>query len=580
MKKTLLTISACILATIGFSQAWNYPWATGIGSAEDDDDGVVIAIDSEDNVYMAAEYEGALSIGGSDYPAPADNGRDVLVVKYNSSGEVLWSGSIAGEGFSNGFLFGDMVSDIHVDQDDNVIVIGNIGTNGVVFGTPNGIAENRNYIIKISAEGQVLWEVYADENYLGDELTTVTSDPDGNIYVGGRTDETAGSFYALDGVELPVEQSTDWMYLMAKISSEGTVEYIELLPTGVPTRIQLDTNGDFIISSQNGDNEVGNYALQKISASDFSIIWERETTEDGQDTSQGGNMGFHVKSDNSIVQFLKTTSTIEYPDADAADCNLFCSMGVLVNIDAEGNTISTHTMESLVDNPQWVGLTGLNYFPVAFEAIDDDTYYIAGRLQGNVEFSNGFLFQPSESYLGNTVTPSDAFVMMVDEDLNILEYASQTGTAVQVSSDLAIFSNGDAALAGVHEIETFGGLTGNTVFGEDELSGFGGEDYFLTRVVTGTEAPLGVNEIDNQLSFSIFPNPSDQFTNLVFENPDGTNALIDVIDITGKIVLSERIAGNGIIQHQMETSRLTPGLYTIRLTTETSVGTKTFVVNR
>lgn len=578
MKKTLLTISACVLTAIGFSQAWNYPWATGMGSAEDDDDGVVIAVDSEDNVYMAAEYEGALSIGGIDYPAPADNGRDVLVVKYNSSGEVLWSGSIAGEGFSTGILFGDMVSDIHVDQDDNVIVIGNIGTNGVVFGTPNGIAENRNYIIKISADGQVLWEVYADENYLGDELTTVTSDPDGNIYVGGRAGAVP-NFYSLDGVQLDVPPSAS-VYIMAKINSIGTVEYIELLPTGVPSRIQLDSNGDFIISSQYGENEVGNYALQKISASDFSIIWQRETTEAGQNTPQGGNLGFHVKNDNSIVQFLKTTSTIEYPDADAANCNLFCSMGVLVNIDAEGNTISTHTMESLVENPQWIGLTGLNFFPVAFEAIDDDTYYIAGRLQGDVELSNGFLFQPSESYLGNIGTPSDAFVMMVDENLNILEYASQTGTAEQGGVSLAVFSNGDAALAGIYEIETFGGLTGNTIFGEGELSGFGGEDYFLARVVTGTEAPLGLDKIDNRLSFSIFPNPSGQFTNLVFENPEGADALIDVIDITGKIVLSERVAGNGGIQHQMETSHLVPGLYTIRLTTETSVGTKTFVVNR
>jgi len=580
MKKTLLTISACVLTAIGFSQTWNYPWATGMGSAEDDDDGVVIAVDSEDNVYMAAEYEGALSIGGIDYPAPADNGRDVLVVKYNSSGEVLWSGSIAGEGFSTGILFGDMVSDIHVDQDDNVIVIGNIGTNGVVFGTPNGIAENRNYIIKISADGQVLWEVYADENYLNDELTALTSDADGNIYVVGRTDDFAGNIYGIGGTDINSNDISDWTYVIAKMNSTGDVEYVDQLPTAVPTRIQLDSNGDFIISSQYGENEVGNYALQKISASDFSIIWQRETTEAGQNTPQGGNLGFHVKSDNSIVQFLKTTSTIEYPDADAANCNLFCSMGVLVNIDAEGNTISTHTMESLVENPQWIGLTGLNFFPVAFEAIDDDTYYIAGRLQGDVELSNGFLFQPSESYLGNIGTPSDAFVMMVDENLNILEYASQTGTAEQGGVSLAVFSNGDAALAGIYEIETFGGLTGNTIFGEGELSGFGGEDYFLARVVTGTEAPLGVDKIDNRLSFSIFPNPSDQFTNLVFENPEGADALIDVIDITGKIVLSERVAGNGSIQHQMETSHLVPGLYTIRLTTETSVGTKTFVVNR
>lgn len=568
------------MTAMTFGQTWDYPWAFGIGSGEDDDSSIRIAVDSEDNTYMAFEYEGALSVGGTDYPAPVSNGRDVLVVKLSPTGEYLWSGSIAGDGVGNVLLSGDLVNAIHVDSDDNVIVIGNVGHNGTVFGVSNGLTEQRNYIIKINPEGNVLWQVYADQNYLNDELTALTSDGDGNIYVTGRTDDFAGNTYGIGGTDIGSNAITDWTYILAKLTSAGSVEYIEELPTGVPTRIQLDSNGDFIISSQYGDNEVSDYALHKISASDFSTVWFRENLGGAQDTPRGGNLGFHVKADNSIVQFLKTTQNIEYADAGTADCDEFCSMGVLVNIDADGNTVSMHTMEAIIDNPLSIGLLGLNFFPSAFEAIDDENFYIAGRHSDDVQFSNGFLFQPSESYLGDFDNPEDAFVVKVDGNLNLLEYASQTGSAEQGGASLAVFSNGDAALAGGYEIETFGGFTGNTVFGEDELSGFGGRDYFAARVVTGNEAPLSIKNEYQTLAFDLFPNPSADFTNVRFSLTEGNEARIEIIDLTGKMLKIARIEGSGNIQHSLDTSDLVAGMYTIRLITDTSVGAKTFVVNR
>ncbi len=579
MKKTLLTICACILATLGFGQAWNYPWAIGVGSTNDDDQDVRMAIDSQDNVYMAVEYEGPLSIGGTDYPAPADDGRDVLVVKISPEGDVLWSGSIAGDGQANGFLFGDLVNAIHIDQDDNAIVIGNIGSNGTVFGNPNGLTNNRNYVIKISPEGEVLWEVYADDDYLNDEFTAITSDENGDLYLTTRSEENMG-FYAIGGVLLGNTGFLEYYYTLAKITATGTVEYVELLPTGVPTRIQLDSNGDFIIGSQYGQNEVGNYALHKISASDFSTIWARENLGNANDEPFGGNLGFHVKSDNSIVQFLKTTGQIEYSDSDVANCDMFCSMGVLVNIDADGNTVSTHTMEEMITNPELLGITSLNFFPADFKALDDDNYYIAGRLFGDVEFTNGYTFEPSDWYLGDFGNPQDAFVIKVDDNLNISEYASQTGTASQIGMELAVFSNGDAALGGVYHNQTFGGLTGNTVFGEDELSGFGGEDYFLARVVTGTEAPLSNEFEEHSLAFELFPNPSSDNINIRYLLTEDNEARFEIIDMAGKVVLSDRIGGKRVMMHQIKTSSLARGVYSLRLTTEKSIGIKSFIVNR
>ena len=566
-------------ATVTFGQAWNYQWALGIGSPGQEREVIKPAVDSQDNTYLALEYRGELNVGGTTYPTPADEGRDILIVKISANGDVLWSGSITGDGSANSAFNGDRVDDIHVDADDNVIVIGNIGFNGSVFGTSNGLSDSRNFITKINPDGDVLWEVYANDDYLNDEFTALTSDADGNIYVTGRTDDFAGNIYGIGGTDISSNDISDWTYIMAKLTSDGVVEYVEELPTGVPTEIRLDSNGDFVISSQYGENEVSSYALQKISAIDFSVIWQRENIHSAQNTSLGGNLGFHIKEDNSIVQFLKTQGELEYEDSELANCDFHCPMGIMINIDADGNTVSLHAMEPLVENPQFIGLSQ-NFIPSDFAAIDDNAFYITGRMFNDVEFSNGYTLENSDWYLGDYGDSQDAFVIKVDNELNLLEYAAQTGTAAERGKSLAVYSNGDAALTGVYEIETFGGLTGSTFFGDEVLESFGQEDYFLTRLSTGTEAPLGVKELDHQLSFSIFPNPSSEFTNIAFENSKGTNTLIDVIDITGKIVSSERVAGNGSIQHQIETSHLTAGLYTVRLTTENSVGTKSFVVNR
>jgi len=577
MKRTLFTLGACVLSLIGFSQAWNYQWALGMGSPGRDREAIRLDIDSEDNTYVALQYLGEITVGGITYPAPANEGRDILIVKVDPEGDVLWSGNISGEGGANAILAHDRVNAIHVDQNDNVIVIGNIGPNGTVFGAPNGISEDRNYVIKLNPEGEVLWEVYADQNYLGDEFTALTSDENGDIYMTTRTEENLG-FYAIGGTFLGETEIQSYYYTMAKITANGTVEYVEILPMGIPTHIQLDSNGDFIIASQKGENEIENFALQKFSASDFSIIWERENLLSPFNNS-GSNLGFHVKDDNSIVQFLVTQGQIGFEDSDVANCDFHCPMGVMINIDADGNTVSLHAMEPLVENPQFIGLSQ-NFIPSDFAAIDDNSFYITGRMLNDIEFSNGYTLETSDWYLGDFGESEDAFVLKVDNELNLMEYAAQTGTAAERGMSLAVYSNGDAALGGVYKIETFGGFTGSTFFGNDVLNGFGQEDHFLTRLSTGTEAPLGVDDLKSQLSFSVYPNPSDQFTNLVFENTEGTNAFIDVIDITGKVVFSERVAGNGVIQHQMETSRLTHGLYTIRLTTDASVGTKKLVVNR
>ena len=80
-------------------------------------------------------------------------------------------------------------------------------------------------------------------------------------------------------------------------------------------------------------------------------------------------------------------------------------------------------------------------------------------------------------------------------------------------------------------------------------------------------AALGVDEYSPLSSISAFPNPStDNFT-LVFNN-DASAAQIELVDITGKIVLSNTLVGNGLNVHTINVSDLTKGMYFLNIISE------------
>lgn len=60
---------------------------------------------------------------------------------------------------------------------------------------------------------------------------------------------------------------------------------------------------------------------------------------------------------------------------------------------------------------------------------------------------------------------------------------------------------------------------------------------------------------------------------------EGSEARTEITDLTGKMLKTERIQVFGNIRIRIGTSDHCTGIYTVRLTTDSSVGTETFVVN-
>lgn len=111
-----------------------------------------------------------------------------------------------------------------------------------------------------------------------------------------------------------------------------------------------------------------------------------------------------------------------------------------------------------------------------------------------------------------------------------------------------------------------------------DLSGLGAVDsvqYFLTSSDTGSfgmntpaffcldnfnDQTVSVKEIAQQNTFSIYPNPAKD--NIYF-NSENTIDLVEIIDVTGKILLSKSNLGIGL--QQLNVAELANGIYFVRI---------------
>jgi hypothetical protein len=110
----LVSVGANDIFVAKYNSAGVHQWSDSYGSTLDDE-GRGLAIDSNDNVTMTAEYQGTIDFGGGDLASVG--ARDVVVATYDAAGAHQWS-----ERF--GAASDDGGNSVAVDGSDNLLVIG------------------------------------------------------------------------------------------------------------------------------------------------------------------------------------------------------------------------------------------------------------------------------------------------------------------------------------------------------------------------------------------------------------------------------------------------------------------------
>lgn len=212
-----------------------------------DDLGTDIALDSAGDLYMTGAYNYNIT-------SLFHNSSDVLLVKYDSSGNLLWARSWGGSKEDVGF------SDA-VDSSGNIYVAG--------WTTSFGAGGYDALLLKFSSSGSVIWaRTWGSPGF--DQAWGLTLDPSGNVYVTGLYNQT----------------STTGKLFLLKYDPSGKLLWQRLWngPRGAGINLVRDSSGDLYASGYYSSAASKLDALLLKFDPSGNPIWQRAW---GNQTAQG-----------------------------------------------------------------------------------------------------------------------------------------------------------------------------------------------------------------------------------------------------------------------------------------------------
>lgn len=184
-----------------YDPAGNVVWALNEGNAQTPFSGTIagmaymlgmgaIATDDAGNVYITVNFHTPIVTAGGSTLTNAGTGatNDVLVVKYNPAGGVVWAKSIGGSGNDEAYA-------ITVTHAGDVYVAGIFGSPSVIFG-PSTITNTSSgqvtFIARFDASGNPVWAEASGGN--------------GREYASGLAADVANNVYMIGGIDSNIMQ--------------------------------------------------------------------------------------------------------------------------------------------------------------------------------------------------------------------------------------------------------------------------------------------------------------------------------------------------------------------------------------
>jgi hypothetical protein len=122
-----------------YDTSGNILWQRTLGSASNlNDDGTGIAVDPSGNIYICSNSPTGFASGGA--AAAANSATDILIAKYDTSGNILWQRVLSRSGY-------DACLDIALDSSNNLYVCGS-----------TDIQANTSLIVKYDTSGNLLFQ--------------------------------------------------------------------------------------------------------------------------------------------------------------------------------------------------------------------------------------------------------------------------------------------------------------------------------------------------------------------------------------------------------------------------------------
>nr|MBK9651103.1 T9SS type A sorting domain-containing protein [Bacteroidota bacterium] len=525
------------------AQALSLPWAVSAGGSNFDIANST-AIDIAGNVFVTGYFESStISFDTITlFNTGLSGSADLYIAKYDSIGNVIWAKSVGG-------YASDISNSVTVDYMGCIVITGIFDSPTITFGskTLNNVGDKDIFIAKYSTDGVLLWAKSEGGSYQ-DQATSVIADATGNIIVVGYFDSPVLNVGTTPLTNTGIPGYTD--LFIAKYDSTGSELWSKSaggIYTDKANGVAIDFYGSIIVAGYfespsitfgtsilNNNGNFGDVFFVKYDTAGV-IIWAK---------SEGGN-GHDLASALAIDPLGNIIITGHF----TSNAMIFGSY-TLYNFAGNNNNVWIAKYDS-VGNVLWAKSSGDFGF--------DESYSIAVDLLGNVIIVGGF--SSTTIQFGSIVlTNAGSFVSVASKDIFIVKFDSAGQVLWAKAMGGIYFDQANSVKAdNARNLVVAGGFESSAItFGLTTLTNSGFLDIYITKL----NVAAGINEMEFEPTFYLYPNPCVLNTSIVFQSIQ-KDVEIKIIDMFGNIIKSQKFTGTRLT---LQKDEMKPGIYVVQVT--------------
>ncbi len=523
------------------------------GGGNNVDKSSAMYIDANDNVYITGRFYSSSANYGTEVITNTSGGTDdILIVKYDSNGNVIWAKNAGGTNH-------DQAYGITADVFGNVYVTGWFYSNSITFGTTtinnNGFIDY--YILKFNSAGNPVWAKSAGSG-LEDEGFGVTTDSLGYVYVTGNFHSTSIVF---DTITLTSKGDRDMF--ICKYDTSGNIMWAKNTGGTLQDRgenIAVDTSGHILVAGWFYSTSMifASDTLQNFNGNDMFVvkydtsgseIWAKNAGGSTDDLSNSlaidnaNNIyvgGYFISSNMTFgTNIINNNGHRDYYLAKISECAVNLTLYDTLSI-CQGDTM-------ILDAGSGNGYAYIWSSGETTQTIAVDT---AGLYWVEVIDANNCVNSDTSFVILNPVP-----IVNLGQDTIICDLWLTSLDAGNVGSSY-LWSTGDTS----QTLDFYGYslplFNWNIIWVEVDNGNCISSDTILIWV----DACMDINKIESDDIIKIYPNPTTG--TITVEAVDIEN--IEVLDIKGRQVYQGK-------ETEIDLSPQPKGIYIIKVTTEKSV---------
>lgn len=437
-----VTVNNAVAASPGVLQ-WVQTAATPNGYNAS---GESVVADSAGNVIVCGEFNNGINLGSG---LTLSGSSGLFLAKYDSSGRLLWSRTMAGSLYST-------ARSVTVDSQNNIIVAGGLGGTvdfgGTILTAANSLSM---YVAKYSSSNTLLWvKMFGGSGSGNDVGMSVAVDSSDNVILAGQLQSANVSFGS--GITLSPPGSTS--LALVKLSSAGTTLWAKAYGTGqvFARSIAIDRSGNvgitgqFMTSSDFGGGTIssansGNYStfVAKYSGSNGAYQWAKAF---GGSTVDSGN---GIAADPSTGNFVVTGGFQGTANFGGGAVTSVGEAVFLAGYDTSGNFLWVQTYGTSMAGSSYANSVKIDASGnLAVTGLKGNGWYTGGTWN----FSSGF-FTGAFTISGNTAPVS-----------KWMQFEGSGSTGGSAGNAVALDTLGHVLCAGTVSFGTvdFGGISATT----------------------------------------------------------------------------------------------------------------------